>query len=207
MKKMLVSGVVVAGIAIFGGGVYLWPKSSQVSSSQAAMSSSIATAQTSHKTTKKSVAKRAAAVSATQSGTSSASSSTSGTTEQQESHSGQSSSTVAGTSSTAGTSSHPSTDGSTTSSTTGRQLTAAQLDNWVWTQIDRQYQGASVTKSDFAFQQYSRHGLVYVDVYENSDSEANHLAGRFRVNAQGSLEQQSLANGSTWRIVSSTPTN
>ncbi|WP_338209823.1 hypothetical protein [Lactiplantibacillus paraxiangfangensis] len=200
MKKVLVSSIVVAGLAVIGGGAYLWPKSDHVSSTQSAVSSSVVTSsKASSKAAAEKDSSKANDSSSTEKSKTSSGESTSSESKSTTTASSKSASTAATSSSQSGT--------TATSSTAGRNLTTTQVNNWAWAQVEKQYQGASVTKDDFLFQQYQRSGLVYVDVYENSSTEADHLAGRFRVNAQGSLEQQSLSNGSTWRVVATSPSN
>lgn len=197
MKKMLISTAMVAGILVLGGGFYLWPKGDPVTSNQTASSSVVK-----HKTTKKAVAKQVASAEESTTTASKAESTSSSRTE------ASGSSDASTTSSTGSLSS--SAVGSSSSSEVSQalsksNLTTAQVNDWAWTQVKRQYSGADVTKQDFQFNQYQRNGIVYVDVYENQNDQVAHLAGRFRVNAAGNLEQQSLSNGSSWHVVASAP--
>ena len=113
-------------------------------------------------------------------------------------------SSQAASSATTGTSKQSSS--SATSSTVATQhLTTSQINDWAWHQVSAQYQGTTANKQNFVFNQYQQGGLVYVEVYENQNADVAHLAGRFRVNAKGQLEQQQLAQGDVWQVVSTQP--
>ena len=214
MKKWLVSSAVVAGVLALGGGYYLeadhQSSRSQVSETQSVVSKTKAKKQASSSatTTKKSTATKASATSSSKAPSQSTTSASSASQDnnnqvssQQPISSNQSSSTTVADQSTT---SQPATETSRTSVAT-RQLTASQINDWAWQQVAATYQNTTVNKQDFAFNQYRNGGLVYVEVYENQNADVAHLAGRFRVNAQGQLEQQQLAKGDVWQVVSSQP--
>lgn len=216
MKKVLVSAIVVAGI--LGGGYWVLPqmdKVTDVSTSQKAQSADHS-ATTVKRTVKKSPTKAVVAGEKTTSETSTASqqavtgTSTSSTTatKQQASTASQTGSQSSQQTTAAVSSKSATTTGAASSTTAaGQDLSASQIDNWVWQQVAPQYQNTTLTQRDFAFHQYNTAGLVYVEVYENQNTDVAHLAGRFRINNYGQLERQSLTNPDHWQVVSTVPAN
>lgn len=200
MKKMLTSTAVVVGLALLGGGVYLWPRPSDPVR-QSAMSSSIAAAKTTRVTTKKSVAKKVVASQASQTNATATSSTDRSSQTSSTATTGSDQQTTASQASRASIRSDAS---SVAQTTTGQSLTAQQVDNWVWEQVAKQYQGTGATRSDFAFQQSRQDGLVYVDVYENQHAGNDVATGHFRINQQGQLEQLNAIKN-TWMVVATTP--
>ena len=221
MKKTLISTAVVAAVVVLGGGYYLWPatdNSPRVSETKSVVSKN----KVSSKDTSTTAAKKASVTSSSSSESSTtadatSSSSTSNSTSNLTASSSTNSSTTSATTSPSTSSSAATTisqAGATsasqsvvTSHQSARQLTAAQVNDWAWQQVALQYQNTNATKQDFSFNQYQQAGLVYVEVYENQNTGVAHLAGRFRVNAQGQLEQQQISKGDIWQVVATAPTN
>lgn len=214
MKKVLVSTAVIAAIAALGGGYYLeadhQTSQQRVSETKTVVSKkaekSSKSASSSDAKTEKSTATKSSSTaddSSTTATSDSSSSSTTGTDAQSSTDSTTTSSQAAS-SATTGTSKQSSS--SATSSTAATQhLTTSQINDWAWHQVSAQYQGTTANKQNFVFNQYQQGGLVYVEVYENQNADVAHLAGRFRVNAKGQLEQQQLAQGDVWQVVSTQP--
>ena len=225
MKKMLVSSAVIAGIIALGGGYYLeadhQSSQSRVSETQSVVSKTKAKkdASSSAKSTKQSTAAKSSSTKSSSTKASSVS-----TTSANESQSEASATTSQGskTATAASSQGHSNTTATsqtttgqsasaTSSSTSGQQttnpqqLTASQINDWAWQQVAKDYQQTTANKQNFVFNQYQSGGLVYVEVYENTNADVAHLAGRFRINAQGQLEQQQLAKGNVWQVVATQP--
>ncbi|MDV0431742.1 hypothetical protein RXV91_12785 [Lactiplantibacillus sp. DA1] len=220
MKKILVSSAVIAGIIALGGGYYLeadhQSNQSQVSETQSVVSKTKANKDTSSSatTTKKSAAAKSSSVKSSSTVASSVAESQAATSTNSRqdnnnvtaSDQSQASSNQTSTTTTAGqaaTSQQPATSSSQV--VNSRHLTTSQINDWAWQQVAKDYQQTAVKKQDFVFNQYQNGGLVYVEVYENQNADVAHLAGRFRVNAQGQLEQQQLAQGDVWQVVATQP--
>ncbi|MGO3490895.1 MAG: hypothetical protein ACTINH_05735 [Lactiplantibacillus plantarum] len=221
MKKMLVSSAVIAGIIALGGGYYLeadhQSSQSRVSETQSVVSktkakkdASFSTKSTKQSTAAKSSSTKASSVSATSANESqseaSATTSQSSKTATAASSQGHSN-TTATSQATTGQQSASATSSSTSGqqTTNPQQLTASQINDWAWQQVAKDYQQTTANKQNFVFNQYQSGGLVYVEVYENTNADVAHLAGRFRINAQGQLEQQQLAKGNVWQVVATQP--
>ncbi|MCG0731927.1 hypothetical protein IMAU60055_01040 [Lactiplantibacillus plantarum] len=221
MKKMLVSSAVIAGIIALGGGYYLeadhQSSQSRVSETQSVVSktkakkdASSSTKSTKQSTAAKSSSTKASSVSATSANESqseaSATTSQSSKTAIAASSQGHSN-TTATSQATTGQQSASATSSSTSGqqTTNPQQLTASQINDWAWQQVAKDYQQTTANKQNFVFNQYQSGGLVYVEVYENTNADVAHLAGRFRINAQGQLEQQQLAKGNVWQVVATQP--
>ncbi|AYE58429.1 hypothetical protein CO218_04330 [Lactiplantibacillus plantarum] len=221
MKKMLVSSAVIAGIIALGGGYYLeadhQSSQSRVSETQSVVSktkakkdASSSTKSTKQSTAAKSSSTKASSVSATSANESqseaSATTSQSSKTATAASSQGHSN-TTATSQATTGQQSASATSSSTSGqqTTNPQQLTASQINDWAWQQVAKDYQQTTANKQNFVFNQYQSGGLVYVEVYENTNADVAHLAGRFRINAQGQLEQQQLAKGNVWQVVATQP--
>ncbi len=225
MKKMLVSSAVIAGIIALGGGYYLeadhQSSQSRVSETQSVVSKTKAKkdASSSAKSTKQSTAAKSSSTKSSSTKALSVS-----TTSANESQSEASATTSQGskTATAASSQGHSNTTATsqtttgqsasaTSSSTSGQQttnpqqLTASQINDWAWQQVAKDYQQTTANKQNFVFNQYQSGGLVYVEVYENTNADVAHLAGRFRINAQGQLEQQQLAKGNVWQVVATQP--
>ncbi|MCG3567938.1 hypothetical protein OLJ37_11365 [Lactiplantibacillus plantarum] len=222
---MLVSSAVIAGIIALGGGYYLeadhQSSQSRVSETQSVVSKTKAKkdASSSAKSTKQSTAAKSSSTKSSSTKASSVS-----TTSANESQSEASATTSQGskTATAASSQGHSNTTATsqtttgqsasaTSSSTSGQQttnpqqLTASQINDWAWQQVAKDYQQTTANKQNFVFNQYQSGGLVYVEVYENTNADVAHLAGRFRINAQGQLEQQQLAKGNVWQVVATQP--
>ncbi|MCG0574194.1 hypothetical protein IMAU80824_01047 [Lactiplantibacillus plantarum] len=221
MKKMLVSSAVIAGIIALGGGYYLeadhQSSQSRVSETQSVVSktkakkdASSSTKSTKQSTAAKSSSTKASSVSATSANESqseaSATTSQSSKTATAASSQGHSN-TTATSQATTGQQSASATSSSTSGqqTTNPQQLTASQINDWAWQQVAKDYQQTTANKQNFVFNQYQSGGLVYVEVYENTNADVAHLAGRFRINAQGQLEQQQLTKGNVWQVVATQP--
>ncbi|WP_421567796.1 hypothetical protein [Lactiplantibacillus plantarum] len=230
MKKMLVSSAVIAGIIALGGGYYLeadhQSSQSRVSETQSVVSKTKAKkdASSSAKSTKQSTAAKSSSTKSSSTKSSSTKASSVSTTSANESQSEASATTSQGskTATAASSQGHSNTTATsqtttgqsasaTSSSTSGQQttnpqqLTASQINDWAWQQVAKDYQQTTANKQNFVFNQYQSGGLVYVEVYENTNADVAHLAGRFRINAQGQLEQQQLAKGNVWQVVATQP--
>lgn len=227
MKKMLIGGAIAASLALVGvGGFQLWPKSDHVQTTAVSSSSASSTkSATKHHSAAKpghrsaeaesgseSVSGSAVATSTQSSGSATSSTaaskatSTSTTTGTSASHQA-----VTGGSTTSGrpnaTTSSSSTE-VTTSPAPGRTLSTAQVNNWVWSQVAPQYANMALKQNDFLFAHQMDGGLDNVYVYENNNANggAAHLAGVYRVNAQGQLEHLAIATN-TWQVVANSPAN
>ncbi len=222
LKKILVSSAVIAGIIALGGGYYLeadhQSNQSRVSETQSVVSKTKAKKDVSSSatTTKKSAAAKSAATksSSTVANAATESQATTSTTSRQDNNNvtasdqsqasaGRTSTSTTTTAGQAATSQQPATSSSQV--VNSRHLTTSQINDWAWQQVAKDYQQTAVKKQDFVFNQYQNGGLVYVEVYENQNTDVAHLAGRFRVNAQGQLEQQQLAQGDVWQVVATQP--
>lgn len=212
MKKTLISTAVVAAVVVLGGGYYLWPatdNSPRVSETKSVVSKNKASQkQSSTAAEKKAATSSSASEQSTVTGSTS-SNSTASSTSSSANGSATSQSTSSSKAMPAKQDETTSSSGSAVTSTQSSvsQLTTAQVNDWAWQQVAPQYQNTKAVKQDFSFNQYQQAGLVYVEVYENQNSGVAHLAGRFRVNAQGQLEQQQLAQGDVWQVVATSPTN
>lgn len=221
MKKMLVSSAVIAGIIALGGGYYLeadhQSSQSRVSETQSVVSKTKAKkdASSSAKSTKQSTAAKSSSTKASSVSTTSANESQSeaiATTSQGSSKTATAASSQGHSNTTATSQTTTGQSASATSSSTSgqqttnpQQLTASQINDWAWQQVAKDYQQTTANKQNFVFNQYQSGGLVYVEVYENTNADVAHLAGRFRINAQGQLEQQQLAKGNVWQVVATQP--
>ncbi|MCT3231657.1 hypothetical protein [Lactiplantibacillus plantarum] len=220
MKKMLVSSAVIAGIIALGGGYYLeadhQSSQSRVSETQSVVSKTKAKkdASSSAKSTKQSTAAKSSSTKASSVSTTSANESqseASATTSQGSktataaSSQGHSNTTATSQTTTGQSASATSSPTSGQQTTNPQQLTASQINDWAWQQVAKDYQQTTANKQNFVFNQYQSGGLVYVEVYENTNADVAHLAGRFRINAQGQLEQQQLAKGNVWQVVATQP--
>ena len=213
MKKVLVSTAVIAAIAALGSGYYLeadhQTSQQRVSETKTVVSkkaekSSKSASSSDAKTEKSTATKSSSTADDSSTATSDSSSSSTTGTDAQSSTDSTTTSSQAASSATTGTSKQSSS--SATSSTVATQhLTTSQINDWAWHQVSAQYQGTTANKQNFVFNQYQQGGLVYVEVYENQNADVAHLAGRFRVNAKGQLEQQQLAQGDVWQVVSTQP--
>ena len=219
MKKMLVSSAVIAGIIALGGGYYLeadhQSSQSRVSETQSVVSKTKAKkdASSSAKSTKQSPATKSSSIKASSVSTTSANESQSeaSATTSQDSKTTTAASSQGRSNTTATSQATTGQSAPATSSTSGQQttnpqqLTASQINDWAWQQVAKDYQQTTANKQNFAFNQYQSGGLVYVEVYENTNADVAHLAGRFRINSQGQLEQQQLAKGNVWQVVATQP--
>ncbi|WP_076655907.1 hypothetical protein [Lactiplantibacillus plantarum] len=215
MKKMLVSSAVIAGIIALGGGYYLeadhQSSQSRVSETQSVVSKTKAKkdASSSAKSTKQSTAAKSSSVSTTSANESqseaSATTSQGSKTATAASSQGHSNTTATSQTTTGQSASATSSSTSGQQTTNPQQLTASQINDWAWQQVAKDYQQTTANKQNFVFNQYQSGGLVYVEVYENTNADVAHLAGRFRINAQGQLEQQQLAKGNVWQVVATQP--
>ena len=216
---MLVSSAVIAGIIALGGGYYLeadhQSSQSRVSETQSVVSKTKAKkdASSSAKSTKQSTATKSSSIKASSVSTTSANESQSeaSATTSQDSKTTTAASSQGRSNTTATSQATTGQSAPATSSTSGQQttnpqqLTASQINDWAWQQVAKDYQQTTANKQNFAFNQYQSGGLVYVEVYENTNADVAHLAGRFRINAQGQLEQQQLAKGNVWQVVATQP--
>lgn len=199
MKKLMISTSVLVGVAVLGGGYWLWPSGSQSSTPVATTeTSAVATKKvTSHAAKSQTVGTSAAATSSSkgQSATSTTSRAATGTSQSQATSKQTTSSTA-----TAGSAAN------TSATATSQTLTADQINDWVWQQLAPEYQGTQTTKANIGFNQTKKSdGLIYIEARETSNDQVSHLAGLFRVNANGQLEKQDTAKGAdVWDIVSST---
>lgn len=190
MKKLMISTSVLVGVAVLGGGYLLWPNGSQ-------KATPVATTDTSSAVTKKvtsSVTKSAATHDSSQPASSSAAKVTPAT------------GTSASSSSASAVKQTTTAVATTNGTATNNQLTTAQINDWVWQQLAAEYQGTKTTKADFGFNQTKKSdGLVYIEARETGNDQVSHLAGLFRVNANGQLEKQDTAKGAdVWDVVSQT---
>ncbi|MCB7463747.1 hypothetical protein LG348_09910 [Lactiplantibacillus argentoratensis] len=216
---MLVSSAVIAGIIALGGGYYLeadhQSSQSRVSETQSVVSKTKAKkdASSSAKSTKQSTATKSSSIKASSVSTTSANESQSeaSATTSQDSKTTTAASSQGRSNTTATSQATTGQSAPATSSTSGQQttnpqqLTASQINDWAWQQVAKDYQQTTANKQNFAFNQYQSGGLVYVEVYENTNADVAHLAGHFRINSQGQLEQQQLAKGNVWQVVATQP--
>ena len=191
MKKLMISTSVLVGVAVLGGGYLLWPNGSQ-------SATPVATTTTSSAVTKKVTSPAAKAASTKTSSQQSSSDSSKSTPSSQTTPTGTSQSSSAKTQSTT-----TATSTSTTGTVATDNLSADQINDWVWQQLAAEYQGTKTTKADFGFNQTKKaDGLVYIEVRETVNDQVSHLAGIFRVNANGQLEKQDTAKGAdAWDVV------